>query len=112
VKITGDEQRHWGFHICNFLEVGQLHGAVVASRNLPGGASKEGFKLSTYPEITVNVTETEALTIRLVVVVYTRFVEGWTRLRSHCRRRVARWGMWSEAKNPQSALVTRNYTQI
>ncbi len=75
-------------------------------------ASKEGFKLSTYPQITVNVTETEALNIRLVVGGVHEVVEVDTTTQPLQTESSALGHVVGGEEILSLPLVTRNYTQI
>jgi hypothetical protein len=74
--------------------------------------SKEAFKLSTYPRIAVNVTETDALNIRLQVGTANQTVEVQDTGELLQTETSALGQVTDERMVENLPLVTRNYTQI
>jgi hypothetical protein len=75
-------------------------------------AGKEGFKLSTYPGIAVNVTETEALNVRLQVGTASETVEVQGTAQLLQTESSALGHVTDQRMVENLPLVTRNYTQI
>src|SRR3954463_11373382 len=75
-------------------------------------ASKEGFKVLSFPSISVNVTETEALNIRLQVGDVNETVEVDTSAEQLQTETSTLGNVTTHQMVENLPLVTRNYTQI
>ena len=75
-------------------------------------ASKPGFKLSTYPAVVVNVTETEALNVHLELGTADQTVEVQDRGELLQTESSALGQVTDQRMVENLPLVTRNYTQI
>jgi hypothetical protein len=75
-------------------------------------ASKAGFKVLTYPSIAVNVTETEALNIKLLVGNVNETVEVNTSAEQLQTETSTLGNVTTHEMVENLPLVTRNYTQI
>jgi hypothetical protein len=75
-------------------------------------ASKPGFKLTSYPNITVNVTETQSLNIKMVVGGVNETVQVSTEAEPLQLETSALGHVVSGDEVGSLPLVTRNYTQI
>ena len=75
-------------------------------------ASKEGFKLTTYPNVVVNVTEMEALNVRLQVGNVSESVEVDTTAEQLQTETSTLGNVTTRQMVENLPLVTRNYTQI
>ena len=75
-------------------------------------ASKEGFKVLTYPSIAVNVTEMEGLNIRLLVGNVNETVEVDTSAEQLQTETSTLGNVTTHEMVENLPLVTRNYTQI
>jgi len=92
------------------------NGSYVVPLLPPGSyrleASKEGFKVSNYPNIAVNVTETKALNIRLQVGAINETVQVDTTAEQLQTETSTLGNVTTSEMVENLPLVTRNYTQI